>query len=108
MKNEWSVPARVERVVDADTLDLTLDLGWRISLRANCRLIGINAPEMSTAEGKVARAFVEQLVPLGSVVRLISKELDKYGRPLGVLLLADGVSLNALLLERGYAVPMKG
>lgn len=108
MKQEWSVPARVERIVDADTLDLTLDLGWRITLRANCRLIGLNAPEMSTAEGRAARAFVEQLVPLGSAVRLISKELDKYGRPLGVLLLADGANLNALLLEKGLAVPMRG
>ncbi len=108
MKQEWSVPATVERVVDADTLDLVLDLGWRISLRANCRLIGLNAPEMSTAEGKAARTFVEQLLPLGSAVRFVSKERDKYGRPLGVLLLADGTNLNALLLEKGYAVPMKG
>lgn len=103
---EWTVPAVVERVVDGDTLDLTLDLGWHISYRSRCRIVGINTPELSTEQGRAVRAYVLERCPVGSTVRFTSKALDKYGRPLGRVLLADGVDLGALLLATERAVPM--
>ena len=104
---EWSVPARVERVVDGDTVDMTLDLGWKITYRTRCRLVGVNTPEMNTPEGISVRAFVETELPVGAAVRFISKSLDKYGRPLGRIITPSGVDLGELLLAKGFAVTMK-
>ena len=102
----WSVPARVVRVVDGDTVVLDLDLGWRIwRLGERCRLAGINCPELSTLEGAKARAFVSDLVGVGRMVTFTSHSLDKYGRPLGHVTLSDGRNLNVLILDAGYAQP---
>jgi micrococcal nuclease len=111
----WTVPARVVRVVDGDTLIMDLDLGWKTwRLGERCRLAGINCPELDTAEGVAARDFVAQvfletLPGAGKVntdVTFTSHSLDKYGRPLGSVRLADGRILNALILDAGHAVPM--
>lgn len=114
----WTVPATVTRVVDGDTLMLNLSLGWHIYLDSRCRLIGCNAPEMVTDEGKAARTWViEQLVALGAQpdgseieVMLISHALDKYGRPLGQIIITDPqggrFDLGASLIAAGHAVPM--
>jgi micrococcal nuclease len=114
MATTWTVPARVVRVVDGDTLIMDLDLGWKTwRLAERCRLAGINCPEMDTPEGVVARDFVHQLLHWlpedhdgQPVVTFTSHSLDKYGRPLGHVRLADGRILNTLILDAGHAVPM--
>lgn len=101
----WTVPAVVQRVVDADTLILDLDLGWGIWLRGKrCRLAGVNAPEMNTSQGVTARAFVVQRCPPLTRVTFVSRQLDKYGRPLGSVRLPDDSDLAHLLLAAGHAV----
>lgn len=114
----WRVPATVVRVVDGDTLALRLDLGWHIYLDARCRLIGCNAPEMVTDEGKAARAWVVDMLHglgadmqgAGAEVTFISHALDKYGRPLGQVLITtpqgDTIDLGGQLIAAGHAVPM--
>lgn len=113
----WTVPARVVRVVDGDTLILDLDLGWHVwRLGERVRLSGINAPEMNTVEGRLAQQFVRDVVGVNALglrepgglvdVTFVSRSLDKYGRPLGVVKLADGRILNDLMLDAGHAVPM--
>lgn len=116
--NTWRVPATVLRVVDGDTLELKLDLGWHISYQSRCRLIGCNAPEMTTDEGQTAKAYVTDLLHqyggdmqgAGAQVTLISHALDKYGRPLGQILISTPqgatVDLSAELLDSGHAEPM--
>jgi micrococcal nuclease len=108
MSTTWTVPARVVRVVDGDTIVLDLDLGWRTwRLGERCRLAGINCPEMNTDDGVRAKVFVEMLLlSVGSQVMFTSHSLDKYGRPLGHVKLADGRILNTLILDAGHAVPM--
>lgn len=101
----WAVPATVVRVVDADTLLLDLDLGWRITYRARCRLAAVDAPELSTEAGQVAREFTVGLCPPGAAVTFVSKQLDNYGRPLGTVRLPDGSYLAERLLEAGHAKP---
>ena len=102
----WTVPAKVVRVVDGDTLILDLDQGWRQwRIGERCRLSGINAPEAGTPEGVLARAFVEHVIGMKSDVTFVSRALDKYGRPLGVVRLSDGRILNDLILSAGHAVP---
>jgi micrococcal nuclease len=99
----WSVPATVLRVIDGDTVELQLDLGWRITLTAPCRVAGVDTPELPTAEGKAAKAFTAAMLPVGCAVRFVSEQLDKYGRPLGQILLPDGRSLGLALLAAGHA-----
>jgi micrococcal nuclease len=88
------------RVIDGDTLVLA-GLG-------STRLIGVDAPEVrGRAEcfAGEAAAFVRRLVPAGSTVRFLLGEdqRDRYGRGLVYVWLPDGRSLNAVLLEGGYA-----
>jgi endonuclease YncB( thermonuclease family) len=120
--NIWTVPATVVRVVDGDTVVLDLDLGWHITYRSRCRVIGVNAPELSTEEGQSAKTYVAELfaglvpVPVpemgaGAQVVFMSHALDKYGRPLGQIGWTDAqggrFDLGSMLLESGNAVPMR-
>ena len=83
--------AELIRVVDGDTVDLIIDLGFDTSRKERFRLYGIDAPEMNTAEGKAAKAWLrEVLQPLEAIyVQTIQLETkakrDKYGRFLAVL-----------------------
>lgn len=115
----WTVPAIVTRVVDADTLALRLSLGWHIYLESRVRLVGINAPEMSTEEGKAARGVVCRLLESvggqpdgsGAAITFVSHSLDKYGRPLGQVLMTTPqgaqLDLGAELMALNLAVPMR-
>lgn len=107
----WTVPATVLRVVDADTLYVTLDLGWHIQLTDYVRLLGINAPEAKTVEGEAATEFVRELVKPGDRVTVVSKKLlgqtEVHGRVLANVILANGDNLSDKVLEAGHAVAYK-
>ena len=107
----WEYFAVVDRVVDADTLDLRVDLGFGVLLKERFRLARIDAWEVRGEErpqGLVAKARVEELCPVGSRI-LIATEKDKgkYGRYIAeiILLGADDklTNLNDLLVEEGHA-----
>ena len=81
----------VTRVVDGDTIDVDIDLGFGVTLtNQRVRLAGIDAPETRTrdlvekAAGLKTKEFVEQLMPVGSQQVMVSNEFDdsrgKYGR----------------------------
>ena len=115
--------AELIRVVDGDTVDLIIDLGFDTSRRERFRLYGIDAPEMRTKAGKEAKAWLwEALQPLEAIyVQTIQLETkakrDKYGRFLAVLYddLGDidanramktpvnPASINAKMIVRGHA-----
>jgi endonuclease YncB( thermonuclease family) len=93
----------VLRVVDGDTIDVALLLPLRI------RVSNVNAPEMSTAEGKKVREAVKARLPENSHMVVILKGHDKYGRTLGNFWLdADEMWLDAWLVKNGHAVPYDG
>lgn len=106
----WTVPAEVLRIVDGDTIRLRLDLGWYVYTEKNCRITGVNAPELRTPMGKNAAAWAREQLPIGMPCVFESHELDKYGRPLGRLLYpADGagaelVDFGTRLINAGHAV----
>ena len=93
--------ARVERVVDGDTI--------RLAGIGPVRLIGIDTPE--TYGGRVecfgpeASRYVKSLLPAGARVRYaIGEEArDRYGRLLVYLYMPDGAALNYVLVTAGYA-----
>ena len=106
--------ATVDRVVDGDTVDLTVDLGFEIFHRCRVRLAGVNCPETRTRDleekkrGLAAKRFATNFLKHRGRITLVSKEYrGKFGRVLGEIE-ADGESLNASLVETGHAVEYHG
>lgn len=96
----------VDRVVDGDTVDVTLDLGFSTFRKMRLRLNRINAPEMKGAEsqaGKRAKEFLTRQVYNQRVIVKTEKDAtDKYGRYLADLFVGDDC-LNDLLVQNGLA-----
>ena len=105
--------AELERVVDGDTVDVTLDLGFDVKLhKQRVRLHGIDTPESRTrnlAEKKLGLAAKERLKEL-CVGRFKVKSLGKgkYGRVLGIPYTEDGKDICQLLSDEGHAVEYYG
>ena len=71
--------AIVDYVVDGDTVDLSIDLGFDIWHKTRVRLLGLDTPEKWHPYGKVVKQYViEQLQ--GKEVQIVSTKQDKYGR----------------------------
>ena len=105
----YDYASTVVRVVDGDSVHLNADLGFYIELHdRSVRIAHIDAPELSTDAGKAAKTYAQELLPVGSRVTLYSHELDKYGRVLGTITLADGRDFGTVMLEAGQAVPYEG
>ena len=89
----FTYAAKLIEVVDGDTVDLLIDLGFGVHVKERCRLYGIDAPEMPTDAGRAAKAYLESL--LGASIELFvatrkmtrkpKEKTDKYGRYLAVL-----------------------
>tara|TARA_R100000353_G_C6429465_1_gene175480 strand:- start:261 stop:629 length:369 start_codon:yes stop_codon:yes gene_type:complete len=110
------------KVVDGDTIDAEIDLGFDIKVKKRIRFMGINAPESRTkdleekAKGLAAKDRVKQLLDGCKNITLKSHGIGKFGRCLGELHLdtIDGqekltlVSLNELLIKEGHATKYDG
>ena len=111
----YQYPAcRVLRIVDGDTVDLLINLGFDILTEKRVRLYGIDAPETRTRnleekeKGFRTKARLHELIVGNGVVLenarvdLESYEWDKYGRVLGVLWIGD-LNINRQLVVEGFA-----
>ena len=106
----------VDRVVDGDTCDVTLDLGFDILYRSRVRLYGIATPESRTrnkdekVRGKLASAFLQKAIDNGEKVIIETKLKDsrgKFGRVLGNVIV-DGVNINQAMINSYLAVAYFG
>lgn len=97
-------------MIDGDTLELAIDVGFRVTVRTPVRLYGIDAPEMSTKAGKAAARFTTAWVDerLGAVVARTYKSPEKFGRWLVVIADIGDAILNDELVANGHAVPYSG
>lgn len=109
--------AHVQRVVDGDTIDVMLDLGFNVSLKERVRLYGIDAYESRTRDaaekvrGLAAKDFVIQWADDHAGQITIRTRIDKrgkYGRILGEVINAAGECLNDVMIEQGHAVEYLG
>jgi len=101
------------RVVDGDTIDADIDLGFSISLEKRIRLAGIDTPESRTTDLKEKKLGLEVKEWLkhkleGATDILIKTQLpdstEKYGRILGNLYINnEALSLNQQMIDEGYA-----
>ena len=100
--------AIVVRVVDGDTVDLNVDLGFHTFLKIRTRLLGINAPEVSTEEGRIARDKLRQQLAVGEPVNVTTFKdpTDKFGRWLATIYRKGSIdSVQEWMLSQGLAAP---
>ena len=115
----------VNRVVDGDTIDVDIDLGFSISLAKRVRLAGIDTPESRTTDTNEKKLGLESKEWLkkkleGQTDIVIKTELpdstEKYGRILGYLFIGNDEvsavnrrkSINDIMVEEGYAWEYSG
>ena len=106
---------KIIRVVDGDTVDVDIDLGFNHWIHGErIRLFGVDCPECRSrdkdekAAGLAAKNFVEETLHVGQTYKLTTKEKGKFGRYLGVIMLSDKTSVNAALVTEHLAVPYHG
>jgi micrococcal nuclease len=106
--------AKVERIVDGDTIDVIIDLGFKITTFQRIRLAGINTPETYNVKkdseeyqkGLAAKQFVEQRVAdnKNEIELETEKVTEKYGRYIATVWFEDSeTTLNDELVEKGFA-----
>ena len=107
---------KVTRVVDGDTIDVDLDLGFDIIYKCRVRLYGIDTPESRTrnkdekVRGKLASKFLQDAINNGDHVILRTQLKDskgKFGRVLASVIV-DGIDINQSMVTNHMAVRYEG
>ena len=118
----YTYPCEIVRVVDGDTVDVNIDLGFGVWMRnERVRLYGIDTPESRTRDktekvfGKLATAIVEHFLPKDSTRTLVTVKdnVGKFGRVLGRFRMYDiktdsQMFLNDWMVREHYAVEYTG
>ncbi len=110
----YTYPAKVESVIDGDTLWVIVDCGDGILTRQKLRLHLIDAPERRTPEGDKATRFVKRVLRKNHDIVICTHHYDKYARYLVDIfylpdstnpkaIYAQGIYLNQQLLDKGLA-----
>ena len=105
--------ARLIRVIDGDTIEAMVDLGFDVWTKQTIRLHGIDTPEVRTRnlnEKKLGLAAKERLSEIFSICDgkflLKSRGIGRYGRCLGILYIKEQ-NINELLISEGHAKEYK-
>ena len=109
---------QILRVVDGDTVDIAIDLGFGVWMRKQrVRLYGVDTPESRTRDleekkfGMMAKKYVKGYLPIGTdqILRTHKDGKGKFGRILGEFVVEEGMTtLNALLIKNHHAVKYTG
>lgn len=109
----WEYRAQITKVVDGDTVDVKVDLGFAVTISQRVRLAGLDAPERYTELGRACVRYVldwvtfqqnDALTPFPITLRSERPMAgDKYGRYLATVVGPDGTVLNNLLVSSGHA-----
>ena len=115
----YQYKVKLDRVIDGDTIDCYIDLGFDINTKKRVRFAGINTPESRTRDleekkrGLAAKARLKEILGGAGEIHLDSHGVGKYGRVLGQLHISDESSptmlnVNELLIKEGHAVEYHG
>ena len=108
--------SKVTKVVDGDTIDVIMDMGFDIMYKSRVRLYGIDTPESRTRNldekkrGLLAKKYLQEALKAGnklSIKTYKDNETGKFGRILGDVFI-DGKSINAQMVKDFMAVPYTG
>lgn len=117
----YEYKALINRVVDGDTVDIDIDVGFGIWIKdERVRVMGIDTPESRTSDktekkfGLAAKERLKELIPEGTI-QILKTEVNKdgedakgkFGRILGDFLV-DGKRITETLVEEGHAVAYHG
>jgi micrococcal nuclease len=104
---------KVEKVVDGDTIDVLIDLGFDILFQSRVRLAGIDTPESRTKDlkekalGLESKEYLSKHIKDAKSVVIKTEKMnstEKFGRILGwIYVNGDTVSLNDMMINDGYA-----
>lgn len=112
--------AKINRVVDGDTVDVDIELGFGVVLSdERVRIMGIDTPESRTRDkiekvfGLAAKARLKELLGKTAILQTqISKNGEdmkgKFGRVLGDFVCSDGRMVTDIMIEEGHCVPYSG
>ena len=102
--------AKLIRVIDGDTVDAMIDLGFDVWVKKRIRLYGIDTPETRTKDLEEKKAGLAAKDRLGELMKqcdyefiLKSYGIGKYGRCLGELFIESEISVNQMLINEGHA-----
>lgn len=98
---------KIDKVVDGDTVDVFIDLGFSVWHKERIRLSGIDTAEKNTEFGKATKQLLIDTIE-GKLVRLEVSKPDKYGRYLGKIYLGSEESINDQMIRLGIAKPYGG
>ena len=114
----FSYFCKLQRVVDGDTIDVNIDLGFSVWHKARVRMLGIDTPESRTrnleekALGLASKARLKELLKGQRLDIECSKEKGKFGRVLGIVFATDKegnrIDCNNQLCIEGHARPYFG
>lgn len=109
----WTYAGKVVRVIDGDTLAISVDVGFNTHIEEVVRLRHINAPEVvgeTKAEGLAATAALREMLPNGHavVIHTVKDRNDRWGRLLAEIWTSDGTYVNGAMVAGGHAVPYEG
>lgn len=106
----YEYSARLLRVLDGDTIQADLDLGFRMHYIAKVRFAGMDAPELKTEAGFKAREYLIDLLndaTVGLVIKTtLNNEFEKYGRVLGTVMHGT-VNINEAMIKAGHVKTKK-
>ena len=114
---KYGYSCRLDRVIDGDTCDALIDLGFDTYVKKRIRFYGVDTWESRTRnleekkKGLAAKAYVEDLLKNSDNGKfsIISHGVGKYGRVLGeVFVKGHDTSVNQLLMENGHAYQYHG
>lgn len=114
----FDYPCKVTRVVDGDTIDVNIDLGFSIWHKARVRMLGIDTPESRTrrldekALGLASKERLKEMLKGNKIKIECSKEKGKFGRVLAIVWATDKdgneINCNDQLCVEGHARPYFG
>jgi endonuclease YncB( thermonuclease family) len=114
-KTVYEYAGTIRRVIDGDTVEVAISLGFFTYRVENVRLFGINAPEIHSADeiergwAAKSRDALAAILPVGAnVVLRTHKDKEKYGRFLAEIFTADNRNVSAAMLATGLAVAYNG
>ena len=111
----YEYPVKVLRVVDGDTVDVDIDLGFGVWMRKQrIRMLGIDTPESRTRDkeekvyGLAAKAFLKEALKQGPVtLRTVKDGKGKFGRILGEFIV-NNININEFMIVNYHGVAYHG
>lgn len=105
----YSYQAKITRIIDGDSFEAEVDLGFYATMRLRFRLMGYNAPEIRGREQPMGQVAMQAITSkLTESVLIVTHKGDSFGRWLADVILGDGSNLAISLISEGYGVPWDG